>query len=453
MIVLEICVAGAGAGKTTKMADNIIRLRRKIDESKMIYCVTFTNNAVLCIESKLKEYYGILPNNIIVSTIHSFLYRELIKPYYYLLYGKHYQKISVARLPDDVKYRNAKIKRLDEQNILHQTVIPERAKWVIHQKASDTKTIKNKRNIIIQKFESYCGAICVDEAQDIDRDMQIIIEGFGEQNIKVVLMGDPKQDLRGHNCFRNLIEKYKDSVTYIEDCFRCPIKHLKLSNLLVEDSQKQHSSKEHGVVTVWFESEKTCADLLKEYEFDLSYISKKQGMYDTHIKENNTDITLSLSDEIAPILRRNHTSLEDIILKKTAYYFAGKIITSYRENRDRVLAIKQFTNYEKISRKDYGILINAIPENRIEEVRDTIVVSSIDSIKGKEGKNCLFILTTDLAAYLFAKKTSDNATKNRLYVALTRSLESLTIFITVEVEIQYGKTNIIDFFAKNLTVQ
>ena len=107
MIVLEICVAGAGAGKTTKMADNIIRLRRKIDESKMIYCVTFTNNAVLCIESKLKEYYGILPNNIIVSTIHSFLYRELIKPYYYLLYGKHYQKISVARLPDDVKYRNA----------------------------------------------------------------------------------------------------------------------------------------------------------------------------------------------------------------------------------------------------------------------------------------------------------------------------------------------------------
>lgn len=242
-------------------------------------------------------------------------------------------------------------------------------------------------------------------------------------------------------------------VTYIEDCFRCPIKHLKLSNLLVEDSQKQHSSKEHGVVTVWFESEKTCADLLKEYEFDLSYISKKQGMYDTHIKENNTDITLSLSEEIAPILRRNHTSLEDIILKKTAYYFAGKIITSYRENRDRVLAIKQFTNYEKISRKDYGILINAIPENRIEEVRDTIVVSSIDSIKGKEGKNCLFILTTDLAAYLFAKKTSDNATKNRLYVALTRSLESLTIFITVEVEIQYGKTNILDFFAKNLTMQ
>ena len=38
----------------------------------------------------------------------------------------------------------------------------------------------------------------------------------------------------------------------------------------------------------------------------------------------------------------------------------------------------------------------------------------------------MFILTTDLAAYLFGDKIEDNATKNKLYVALTRSLEKHT---------------------------
>ena len=50
---MEINIAGAGAGKTTKMSDKIILLRNQIDAEKKIFCVAFTNSAVDCIHMRL----------------------------------------------------------------------------------------------------------------------------------------------------------------------------------------------------------------------------------------------------------------------------------------------------------------------------------------------------------------------------------------------------------------
>ena len=55
---MKINVAGAGAGKTTTMADMIIKLRTEMGDHMNIFCITFTNNAVACIEKKLKKYYA-----------------------------------------------------------------------------------------------------------------------------------------------------------------------------------------------------------------------------------------------------------------------------------------------------------------------------------------------------------------------------------------------------------
>ena len=63
-----------------------------------------------------------------------------------------------------------------------------------------------------------------------------------------------------------------------------------------------------------------------------------------------------------------------------------------------------------------------------------------------EGEKCLFILTNDLAAYLFDDNTEANKTKNKLYVALTRSLNELSIYILEEVENKYTKKEIIKEF-------
>lgn len=277
---MEINIAGAGAGKTTKMSDKIILLRNQIDAEKKIFCVAFTNSAVDCIRRKLCEHYVQIPENIIVSTIHSFLYREIIKPYYHLLYGKKYEKISIAELPQDAKY-------------------------------------------------------------------------------------------------------------------------------------------------------------------------KKQGVYETHdYKKNN--IRENLAEELEPLLFENHPTKDAQTVKKVAYYYAGKMIEKYRSTREKKDAMTLLSNWEKIDSRRYGIIINLFEDESPIKQEDKIFVKSIDYIKGMEGEKCLFILTNDLAAHLFNNNTETNKTKNKLYVALTRSLNELSIYILKEVEDKYTKKRIQDFFERYL---
>ena len=445
---MYIGIAGAGAGKTTAMADIIVKLRDETDSSKNIFCITFTNNAVSCIERKLQKHYGTIPSNIIVSTIHSFLYREFIKPYFYLLFGMQYSRISIAPLPQDQRYKNAKIKRLENSNILHQTVIPERAKWVIVKKSDDRKAVREKREIIKSIFKEYCGGICIDEAQDIDQDIQLIIETLHALEIPLMLMGDPKQDLKGHKCLKSLVEKYRDNVNYIGICHRCPQKHLVLSNSIVSKQEQQHSDKDGGCIKIWFENDKPCSELIDEEDFDLCYISQKYGKYETHSTEDAKSIPCALSEEIEGEMRRLHPDKTDLVLFRVSYYYSELLLKNYSTTHDKKKAMGETFKFETISKKAYGAIINMLSDNSITLDEEKVLVNSIDSIKGEEGRNCLFILTTDLAAYLFGKKTEDTTTKNRLYVALTRSLDKLTIFISEEVEARYERKNIVDFFNK-----
>ena len=52
---MKINIAGAGAGKTTTMADIIVNLQSEVDSHLNIFCITFTNNAVACIEEIQKQ--------------------------------------------------------------------------------------------------------------------------------------------------------------------------------------------------------------------------------------------------------------------------------------------------------------------------------------------------------------------------------------------------------------
>lgn len=442
---MEIQVAGAGAGKTTTMAQKVIELREQCNESKIIFCITFTNNAVECINKKLLEHYKTIPQNIVISTIHSFLYNELIKPYYCLLYKKHYKKISVIDLPNDVKAKKYKLSKLENADQLHQTSIPERAKWVIYKKSNDTANIKRNRTIINNTLKEYIGAICIDEAQDVDKDMKVIIEAFDSLDIPLYLMGDPKQDLRGYGCFREIVNNNNESTHYSNNCYRCPQKHLILSNQLISKSEQQISQKSIGELLVCYESETNCKDLINMYNYDLVYISKKQGAFETHNSTSNVQINESVADEIITAMKHNHPKTSDILIQKASYYYAQILLEKYQECNDKKRAMRDTFKLENLGSNYYASIISSIPD-KIERKNDCILLNSIESIKGEEGHNCLFILTSDLASYLFGKKTEENKTKNKLYVALTRSLENLTIFITSDVENKYGKEKIISFF-------
>ena len=200
---MKVNVAGAGAGKTTKMAELITG--QEIPEGKVVFCIAFTNAAAKNITEKVEERLRTIPGNIKISTIHSFLYQELVYPYYFALYKKHYERLSVIDLPPEQEYKRAKLSELEAENVLHFTMIPERAKWVVYQKSSDRKAEKEIRKKLLARFSDYCTAIFVDEAQDIDQDVKLILEALEQAGVQIILYGDPKQDVKGLGEFRKIL--------------------------------------------------------------------------------------------------------------------------------------------------------------------------------------------------------------------------------------------------------
>ncbi len=170
---MRIEVAGAGSGKTSSMASRV--LSEEIPVGRVLFCVAFTNAAVLHIESKLVQMNGSVPSGVRVSTIHSFLNTEIVQPYYHLLFGKRYDSISTIKLSGDYKAQNARIGELERCGLLHQAKIPERAKWVVEKKSNENARVKAMRGKILAVFQSYCHMIVVDEAQDIDKEMTSVL--------------------------------------------------------------------------------------------------------------------------------------------------------------------------------------------------------------------------------------------------------------------------------------
>lgn len=77
-------IAGPGAGKTywlTNHVKNIVRNSNKLNSVSKVACITYTNVAAEQILNNLEE----CADNIEVSTIHSFLYKNIVKPYACLL--------------------------------------------------------------------------------------------------------------------------------------------------------------------------------------------------------------------------------------------------------------------------------------------------------------------------------------------------------------------------------
>ena len=73
---------GPGAGKTHFLIENIKDIienskKLKQDVNRKVLCITYTNVAVDEIKSRLGQY----GKNVVVKTIHSFLYEYVIKPY------------------------------------------------------------------------------------------------------------------------------------------------------------------------------------------------------------------------------------------------------------------------------------------------------------------------------------------------------------------------------------
>ncbi|EUJ40594.1 hypothetical protein PWEIH_03521 [Listeria weihenstephanensis FSL R9-0317] len=274
---MKVEVAGAGGGKTTKLAEKIIK-RYEQNNGENIYCVSFTNASADIIVEKLKRHYHEIPEKIKVSTIHSFLNSELISPYYFLLYKKQFHHSSRINLSHIPRYKAVHIARLESKGCLHVESFTNKAKYVVCEKSSDKKSVKKNRENICALISSYMGAIYVDEAQDIDVDFKQILVKLDSLGIDIELIGDPKQDLKGRGRLTELIVDYQDDVTYIQECHRCPVEHLALSNQYISVMEQQFSPENKGGnLQCFFESDLiNMEEFINENSYDLKYIYQKK---------------------------------------------------------------------------------------------------------------------------------------------------------------------------------
>lgn len=448
---MNITIAGAGAGKTTNLASRIKNRYQATNDLRHIFCVAYTNNAVDNISRKLKEVFqGDIPHNIHVQTIHSFLFQEIIRPYYYLLFGNSFDHFSFSDKGKDARYYNKFFKDLEEKRILHVDATTQRANWVIVKKAGDNAEIRKRRKVVQTDFAKCCNSIFIDEAQDIDKETYEILKTLDKHGIWIDLVGDPKQDLRGYGYLRTLMDDFPDSVSYVNECYRCPDKILKISNSIIPSSEKQHSGIDGGEIKIIFESQQNnIACIVNSPIYDLRYIYKKNETYNTHDTANKTVIEglTDIFEDILPNYFAGITSSE-LRIKRVAYYTACRFIEDNLNGASLSTSIHN-TFGGRIKTSEYrkiAIALNACASYQNDKV--IIRVDSIERIKGREGKHCLFILTPDLAAYLFGDKTDNNKIKNALYVALTRSLWKFTILVTKETEKKYERTRFKEHFTK-----
>lgn len=442
---MKVNVAGAGAGKTSLMAELITGC--EIPEGRFVFCIAFTNAATENIVEKVKKKLGVVPENIKISTIHSFLYQELIKPYYYIMFGKHFERLSVIDLPDNERFRRSKLAELETDNTLHITNIPEKAKWIVYKKSGDRKEQKDLRQKILERFSSCCEAIYVDEAQDISEDVRFILESLDKAGITITLYGDPKQDIKGAGNFRAIIDSAVD-VNYISICHRCPQMHLDISNTLAVESEQQIADIENseGSINVVFESDiEDINDFFESGDFGLKYISMKRERFDTHENSGKKKRFETLYYEVHRAMDEKWIGIiPDIEIHRLSFCVVEQMIEDFVSGMDPSAIIKlrvKCNVFDVLTSRRYAQMVSAFSKDDISVV-NTHVVSSIEVVKGCEAKRCLFILSPDLAPYLFREKIEDNKTKHLLYVALTRSLDNLTILIMKEVEEKYTRERI-----------
>lgn len=434
---MNIVVAGAGAGKTTSMAQVVLERLNEITDQKIIYVITYTNAARDRIREKIIELNGIIPKQLFIETLHAFLLREFIFPFHHLIFEQQFTKVEHIKLPDNAGYKASKIKELASNKIIHVENVTENAKWIICKKSSDKKINKEKRAKVLSIVTRYLDSVFIDEAQDMDKHLVEIIGVLNEKGINIHLVGDPKQDLRGRNAFKELIANNKQHVTYIPDNHRCPISHVILANNFVSyEEQQTPQSGILGKLNYVFERSIEISEFLSSSDWDFIFIFKKNTRFNTHPNDSNL-ADQSLSYELRLLVKRSNIKERNI---DKIVYVIKKAILKDLHRIGNLAIFNKLEGYLLISltRQDKGKLGYALDLNREVPQREGLLVNSIDSIKGLEANKCLFLLTTDLAPYFFGENKEQNKMLNYLYVALTRAKKELMIMVTKEVIEKYG---------------
>lgn len=437
----KIQIAGAGAGKTYSMAEQILEYDKFNSENKDIIAITYTNTAKENIYKKVYEKESKIPERLKIYTIHSFLLEYIIYPYSKYVLGKSYKKAVSIPLPDNFMFRNKKISDLEKKEIIHNEVVFNKAKQIIVSSKSELKLTKLKKEIVLKHIMSSISAIFIDESQDLDDDVLRIMEKLSDSKIFIYMVGDPKQALKYPGKFEEFTKNIKEKQQYNFECLennnitrRLPKSHVNISNLICSDDQKQTTLNENnGRIYYTYSDDVNFNEIYKFFqnEDSICYIKTKTTKFNTqHNRKLDSDILKDI------IIDRNINDDEDAFL----YEKEKELYKLIDENNNIELGLKVFLRkYNlRLKREIYAQIISSLEDSNSIEYN----VYSIDKVKGLERKNCMFIINESLLNYLLGNKTERNKEMNYLYVGLTRSTDTLLLVIDVSTLKKLDKSKI-----------
>lgn len=138
--------AGPGAGKTHWLVNhikNVIHNSNRLFKTKKVGCITYTNIAVETIQKRLDTS----SNNISVTTIHSFLYQNIIKPYITFIPEEYELNVNSVNGHDEIITSSKKVISWLESH-------PEKSKLSHPFTFNQLTKLPNNKNALINWLES-----------------------------------------------------------------------------------------------------------------------------------------------------------------------------------------------------------------------------------------------------------------------------------------------------------
>lgn len=429
-LLSQIQIAGAGAGKTYTLTEKILVRHHKKDNDKIIYAISFTNYAKRNIEQRVAELNnGLMPSDICIETVHSFLLNEIIYPFSQYYFGKAFSKATSMKLPIEIKLQKYQLKRVNERGIIHNSQVFNKAKQMIVDGKGETKAKHRKKELIIEYLQASVDALFIDEAQDLDADA-LTLFGKLSESIYAYIVGDPKQSIKYPKDFREFTERIRENNSVFHMLSpntitrRMPECHLRISNLFCPADERQTTiSDVKGEIYYLYSTDEKFLKLYESFDFlkALMYIRQETDTFTTQDSKSVFSLEESVREKLLEKINSDYDS--DAFVKSIEKYFINLTLKKGEKG-----AIQSFTKHFGITleNNEYAKLINDL---KIENKEKKLKVKSIDKIKGLENELCMFIMDNTMLEYLFGKKQETNKEMMRLYVALTRSKSDLILVI------------------------
>lgn len=445
--MIEVQIAGAGAGKTYGLAKRIIAHYDPASHKK-IFAITYTNNAAKNISQAIINRLGALPENIVVCTVHAFLLNEIIYPYSPFVLNEVHTTSSRCKTfsnfphgkTEEQKKREAAstISRLKKRGVIHVDETYAAAWRVVDPNYFKHSSQKKKSKVtkVHKILSSAIDKIFLDEAQDLDETALRAFQQIGENSVDIYMVGDPKQAIDYPKSFKgwlaaNKVNEKVKLLPNIKTSRRVPQRVLDLSNTFCPKGQEQTSLSEVEGRLTYVTSEDDHYDQVLCHHIEngsLVSIFRKEGNYST----KQAGSLPEFDPEVEELLMKEFPEYEeDVVIYAMQRYFASLLSSNNNNTSIRKFLNKLGIPYEKELFKKLCRTAEQYSSSKDNSAKYTI--SSIQRTKGLESKVCVLVLTPAIFKYLMQDGvTKYNKTWNMVYVALTRAESELVVAVDME---------------------